>query len=69
MFTICFAVYAGLVTVTPVTETCIKADRTTLTAAIAQCAADAHDPLTTCEARSAGALKWFITRRQLEVGK
>lgn len=66
MFTICFAVYASLVSVTPMQQECRKVDRAGLNAAVATCEALARDPLTTCEARPAGRLLWYVTVRRIE---
>lgn len=67
MFTICIALYTSLVSVDAIGTSCYtdmtQADVAT---AVAECKAIDHDPLTTCEARRAGALKWFITIRKLE---
>lgn len=66
MFTICFAVYASLVSVTPVDSECIQVGRRDLNEAINACALTNRDPLTTCEARASGALNWYITIRRIE---
>lgn len=66
MFTICLAVYGTLMSVTPEQQVCIKADKSYLVSIVDSCHALAHDPLVTCEARSSGALKWYVTVRKLD---
>ena len=62
MFVVCFSFYASLVSTVPVSYSCQKLSATELQASRDACVAT-RDPVTTCEARQAGALKWFITRR------
>lgn len=69
MFTICFAVYASLVSTVPSSSVCMRGDAAYASASVAACETLAHDPLTTCEANRVGALKWFITVRQLDTSK
>ncbi len=66
LFTICFSVYAGLVTVVPVQSTCQLVTLTDVQSVTAACSALDKDPLTTCETRRAGALKYFVTVRMLD---
>ncbi len=65
-FTLCFSLYAGLVTVTPIQSTCELVTLDEVNRTVARCKALDKDPITTCEARRAGALKWFVTVRILE---
>ncbi len=68
MFTICFAVYASLTAVDPIQQQCVKGLTKTQVSDVARgCDAWSHDPITTCEMRRAGALKYFVTVRHLEV--
>ncbi len=67
MFTICFAVYASLVSVEPISEVCVKSTLAEVSRAVTECQSS-KDPISTCEARRAGALKVFVTRRFM-VGK
>lgn len=66
LFTLCFSLFSSLVAVTPLHSSCELVTLTDVNTAVARCAALDKDPITTCEARRAGALKWFITIRQLE---
>ncbi len=68
MFTVCFAVYASLVATQPTFLQCDKVDQAVVSALQNKCALIDKDPLATCEARKAGAFKWFFTVRQLELG-
>lgn len=67
LYTICFSLYSSLVSVTPVQSACVLGYTPADIAAVTDgCKALDHDPLTTCETRRAGALKYFVTIRQLE---
>ena len=68
MFTICFAVYASLVSVSPEQSLCFKAPPTFVSAAVSKCEQLSHDPLSTCEAREVGANRWYVTVRRMTGG-
>ncbi len=67
MFTICAFVFASLVSTEPTSVECGSTDKAGIAKATAACSALDKDPLTTCEVHRAGALKYFITIRQLDV--
>ncbi len=64
-FTLCIAVYSSAVAVEPRSNVCVKVDQETVWMADATCLSQNLDPLTTCEFRRAGALKYFMTVRQI----
>ncbi|MDD5374448.1 hypothetical protein [Acidithiobacillus sp.] len=67
MFTICFAVYASLVAVEPTEYHCGQVSLTQANEMVALCKEADKDPIKTCEARKAGALKWFITVKHISL--
>ena len=62
MFLVCFSFYASLVATVPTSYVCQNMNGPAVHIAVNACTSE-KDPLTTCEARQPGALKWFITRR------
>ncbi len=69
MFTICYVVYASLVSNENAQWAChINQTQHDLSAAVAMCEAIDHDPIRTCSMKSLGAHKWVVAARSMELG-